>query len=477
MYLVPDGSKLALIIGIDSYRNNLEPLLSCRKDARDIAELLSRPEFNYTIFRDKPLIGSELDDKYGWADVHEAIFQFFGEAKPGQRLLFYFSGHGIPGDNDVYLSTPQIDPKNPRRAGVTLSELTKGMDSSKSRDILGIIDACYSGSAELPDLILKKKSAKNDAARPLAAYDRVWKNIPKSKAIYLMLSSQSYAPSNALEGSNSLYTQFLLEGMRGIKPHMSDENGHVIEYSGSIEENGEVTPQSLHDYVYHKVANITDQVPMLRSTQSRRFAIVNYPQLAKTAQTSQRDYLVQLLTEKVDEFNEIRKKENYPKLDFGGIDLRRKKLKLINLEGINLSDARLTYADLSKSKLSEADLSNARLLGAKLSEADLSNANLSGTELSYSDLSGANLSSSIIIGVKLVVKENKIYYPQCANAKFDGATIIDDQGLRRHFYTNGSKSVPPAVKNKKELREKLEKRGLDRETINRLLSLSSLPDS
>jgi hypothetical protein len=41
---------------------------------------------------------------------------------------------------------------------------------------------------------------------------------------------------------------------------------------------------------------------------------------------------------------------------------------------------------------------------------------------------------------------------------------------------SNTKNVPPAVKNKGELRAKLEQRGFDSETIDRFLSFSSLPD-
>jgi hypothetical protein len=81
-----------------------------------------------------------------------------------------------------------------------------------------------------------------------------------------------------------------------------------------------------------------------------------------------------------------------------------------------------------------------------------------------------------VIGVKFEDNES---YPLCKDARFDNDTIIDDKKLSRHFRNNSSnpESVPPAVKDKRELREKLEKRGFDTKTIDRYLSLSSLADS
>jgi tetratricopeptide (TPR) repeat protein len=277
---MPDSGKIALIIGIDQYNSNeLDSLPSSKKDANDLKAELLKLEFQS--FRNSPIIGSEIaKEEMGWAKIRETICDFFLEAKPSQLLLFYFSGHGITGGNDVFLSTPNIDPKNPRSRGFSLSELTNCMGSSKSRQIIGIIDACYSGGANLPNSGLKKAAADSERKQALATYDKVWKKTPKTKGISLLLSSRSYEPSNALKDDNSLYTKYLLEGLRGVKGTV-DQNGITVTGSGSIDEAGFVTPQSLHDYVYDKVANITEQVPELKSDQSGKIIIAFYPKLTK----------------------------------------------------------------------------------------------------------------------------------------------------------------------------------------------------
>jgi uncharacterized protein YjbI with pentapeptide repeats len=371
-------------------------------------------DHGYTIFEDGPIIGSNLDRKFGWVEVRETIGNFFNKAKPSQKLLFYFSGHGIVSGDDVYLGTPQVDHSNPWTHGFSLSDLTKQMSKSKSTQIVAIIDACYSGAADLPSSMKRKKAAKDNVDRSLATYDKVWKNknTSKSKAIYLLLSSQSYESSNALEGSNSLYTRHLLEGLRGFEPTTVDENGNVIDYSGSIEDNGEVTPNSLHNYVYHKVANITDQVPIIKSVESKRFAIVNYPKLARRPQTSQKDYLLQLLTEgKIDKFNEIRKKDNYSQVEFYNVDLGGRDLSYTDLRNSDLNLANLREAKLHQVVFVEATVKGAHLEGADLSKANLSGANLSGANLTTTNLSGANLTTTNLSGANL------------SNANLSGANL------------------------------------------------------
>jgi hypothetical protein len=93
------------------------------------------------------------------------------------------------------------------------------------------------------------------------------------------------------------------------------------------------------------------------------------------------------------------------------------------------------------------------------------------------NLSNADLSSSVLTGVRLNDSGSpKNPYPLCENTRFNGLTIIDDEELWRQFSSNTTMNVPPEAKDKKELREKLEKREFDRETIDRYLSLSSLSD-
>ncbi|HEU4823685.1 MAG TPA: pentapeptide repeat-containing protein, partial [Nitrososphaeraceae archaeon] len=168
--------------------------------------------------------------------------------------------------------------------------------------------------------------------------------------------------------------------------------------------------------------------------------------------------------------------------DVSKADLVEANLSFANLSFANLSKANLSNTDLSKANLSNTDLSEANLVGANLTEANLSNtdlsfANLSKSNLSNTDLSEANLASTIIIGAKFLVKKNTKCYPQFKNAELNDSTIIDDEELWRHLCNSNTKNVPHAVKSIGELRENLEQRGFDTETIDWFLSFSSLPDS
>jgi Caspase domain len=98
-----DRSKLELVISVDVYRSEgLDNLSSCRKHAEDFSKLLE--ELGYRIFQNEPIIGSRLNKENSWVDIHRAIVSFFKSAKPGQTLLFCFSGHSIPREDEIYLA-------------------------------------------------------------------------------------------------------------------------------------------------------------------------------------------------------------------------------------------------------------------------------------------------------------------------------------------------------------------------------------
>ena len=108
-----------------------------------------------------------------------------------------------------------------------------------------------------------------------------------------------------------------------------------------------------------------------------------------------------LVRDRVERWNDWRRKNTRVLPDFAGADLSD-----INLAGANLAKADLSEARLGGASLSGANLSRAKLFRADLSQADISRtslfkANLSQADLGCANLNGADLSGALLIRANL----------------------------------------------------------------------------
>jgi tetratricopeptide (TPR) repeat protein len=258
------GVRKALIISVSEYATQLQPLSFCKNDGEHMYELLK--SINYEIEDNHKLIGYV---KY--ESLREAIIDFFTDIdnKAEDTLLFYYSGHGIPDvDGDIYLASSEIDPDAPYRKGFSFNELTKMIQRSVSIRIVTVLDCCYSGAAKL------SKGHEEDAARlGTAAIDSKANVLEQGEGKYLLAASQAAQEAYALkEGENSIFTYYLLEGLRGNEK--------------SVDTDGNITPYSLGNYVYRAILNLParkrpKQKPITKVEASGNIILAHYPQLAK----------------------------------------------------------------------------------------------------------------------------------------------------------------------------------------------------
>jgi hypothetical protein len=132
----------ALLIGIDDY-DNYSKLDGCVADVRALEPLLARHDdkkknFACVAYRNDV---SRRQLKNG---VKELL-------APGADVaLFYFAGHGASQESDVILVTKEGDRSEP---GLALSEILAEVVRSKVREVIIILDCCFSGGAGgLPQL-------------------------------------------------------------------------------------------------------------------------------------------------------------------------------------------------------------------------------------------------------------------------------------------------------------------------------------
>jgi hypothetical protein len=146
---ITDGYAVdrALLVGIDEYWY-LGALKGSTQDVKDMQQFIQFV-WNYRSDQVRTLIDAQATRK----NILEAFDNWLiKDSRPGDRVLFYFSGHGyyIPDDNgdesDGYDET--LCPVNTRgtRTMIRDDEINARLQRLKGRMVTVIIDACHSGS-------------------------------------------------------------------------------------------------------------------------------------------------------------------------------------------------------------------------------------------------------------------------------------------------------------------------------------------
>jgi hypothetical protein len=178
-----------------------------------------------------------IDEGATQANILAAMRDTYRKADENDLILFYFSGHGLPGS---FLPT-DYDGTNNALAHTDVRQL---LDESRSRHKLVIADACHSGS-------LAARSGRSGAAT-LAAYYGGLTDASSSTA--LLMSSKEEEISLEDGGLRSgVFSHYLIRGMKGE----ADRNRDLLI---SIPE----LFQYVHDGVREYTGNV--QTPTLTGT-------------------------------------------------------------------------------------------------------------------------------------------------------------------------------------------------------------------
>jgi len=131
--------RRALCVGIDDYQ--FGALTGCVNDAQRINVLLRRHQDNHPNFDCKTLV-APLGTKnvVTRATLREQLHQLLDD--PADVALLHFSGHGTFDNLDGYLVTQDAAKYD---EGVAMSEILKLANDSKAKEVVLLLDCCYSG--------------------------------------------------------------------------------------------------------------------------------------------------------------------------------------------------------------------------------------------------------------------------------------------------------------------------------------------
>jgi Caspase domain len=275
-------NKKALIIAISDYMK-MDSLDFCKNDGNAMYDILTSKSVGFNIPDSHRLIG-----QVSYETLRNAIYDFFDSdnSTPDDILLFYYSGHGIPGAGGVYLASSEIDSDKPNRNGFSFSELTNEANSCNSVRMVMILDCCHSGT-----ISLTKGDENNRVKIAKERIDKESRNIQQGQGKFILAASQGYQEAYLLqEKGHSIFTYYLLKGIKGNKK--------------SVDIYGNVTPESLTKYISREIRNFSDhkrlnQIPVMKSEASGDVILASYSHLGRMAK-DRRDRLARMTKDRRD---------------------------------------------------------------------------------------------------------------------------------------------------------------------------------
>jgi len=221
----------ALVVGIGDYANlpASAKLEYAERDAEAMYAVLISPEGgNFRAENVKKLTGARAT----LANLQKEIDGWLpGVARPEDRVLVYFAGHGFvdPQSGQAYLAPYDLDPKNIAGTGYGMAELGKVMGSRvQAKWKVLLTDSCHSGaiSPEQGEVV----------NRSLLDLNRSMFSLTASRARERSFESKDWG------GGHGIFTYYVVRGMEGYADSSKD---------------GIVTADELAEYVRTNVREAT----------------------------------------------------------------------------------------------------------------------------------------------------------------------------------------------------------------------------
>lgn len=236
----------AVIVGVSRYEDPEDNLKYAASDAQAFYKVLTSGKQN-------PNVALLLNEKATEKNILNEMRAKFAKAKASDRIIFFFSGHGINGafcqyDCGDYTTFLEHE------------EIQSAFKKSKAKVKICIADACHAGS------IRKKGQSKTLPPDTIAGYYKAFNDQSKLKTnniIVFMSSRGNQYSEEHTELGQGVFTYYLIEAFKGKADTNKDKK---------------VTAKEMYTYVRNKVSSGTgkSQVPVMFGRFSENTVIVAY---------------------------------------------------------------------------------------------------------------------------------------------------------------------------------------------------------
>lgn len=211
-FMTMNARTYVMCVGVSSYADSDKNLSQTTKDTKAFKSVMDNHTKDITI----------LTSKYANREnVLEKLRAISNRAQKGDKILFFFSGHGYPGGIAVYDKT------------INYQEINDILAKSDASAKICFVDACHAGSVS-------------------NVKDKVYKAPSSGNIIYMMSSrADEYSIEHPWVG-HGFFTQALLKGLRGKADGNKDKK---------------ITVKELFNYVYNDVQHTTSNMSVSQHPQ------------------------------------------------------------------------------------------------------------------------------------------------------------------------------------------------------------------
>ncbi|MCU0549452.1 MAG: caspase family protein [Leptolyngbya sp. Prado105] len=242
--------NLAIVIGINDYRNGIAPLQTAVNDARQLVKVLQeKHEYQVWLYLDAIATLKNLKDLLE-TTLPQTVTQ-------DDRLLFYFAGHGIAlnSDNEPagYL-IPQDAKQGEVQTYLPMTDLKAALEQLPCRHFLGILDCCFAGAfrwGSTRDLFVAPEVIHLERYYRFTQ-DPAWQIITSAASDQKALDAFALNPAREKLGEHSPFADALIKALSG------DADCYPPATFGKRAGDGVVTATELYLYLRDRVELATE---------------------------------------------------------------------------------------------------------------------------------------------------------------------------------------------------------------------------
>ena len=253
--------KYALVIGVESYTEDFQPLDYAEDDAVAIGKILQDAGYNTTI-----MTGQQKNSALKPTSPKKIIKVLDARLKScgnGDTILVFLSGHGIQFTNDPLLNTgiretyfcPEDADKNDKDTLVPINQvIIKRLNECAATRKLLLVDACR-------DSVLSEAGRKSGSTRiELSPVHESRRSVPGGMSVLFSCESEQSSWEHA-PLKHSVFSHFVIQYLTGKADRINYENGNstLLGLSSFVS-------KSTNNYVQNKNLSTAGQFPVLRGS-------------------------------------------------------------------------------------------------------------------------------------------------------------------------------------------------------------------